>query len=279
MTQEELKKLYGAFFNAEGLAAKWDFQGPYYVIVTYEGCEYNVVLDTKRNHGGTYFQMFTWGPEFVIWEDSPDCWENDPELEDKVQDAANKVNARHTLGRVNADNSAVTYSVDIPLQSPEQFKDFFYKAVHALEAVEQNFMEELRNINISPLVFWEPSSEPWETGERIIGELCAKQGFISGSEGKSCLKALGNNSTFEVGYRVYDRGIITYISHYPTGIFRVPEAEPDSSEQLCFYRGEFPAEEDMAQVMDRVKETIAFEETWAAGNFEATDEQAEAGGL
>jgi hypothetical protein len=150
MTQEELKKLYGAFFKAEELAAKWDFQGPYYVIVMYEGCGYNVVLDTKRNHGGTCFQMFTWGPEFVIWEDSPDCWENDPELEGKVQSAASKVNARHTLGRVNAD-SAVTYSVDIPLQSPEQFKDFFYKAARALKAVEQDFMEELRNTGLN---FW-----------------------------------------------------------------------------------------------------------------------------
>jgi hypothetical protein len=36
---------------------------------------------------------------------------------------------------------------------------------------------------------------------------------------------------------------------------------------------------DMAQVMDRVKETIAFEEMRAAGNFEAMDEQEEAGGL
>jgi hypothetical protein len=34
-----------------------------------------------------------------------------------------------------------------------------------------------------------------------------------------------------------------------------------------------------AQVMDRVKETIAFEEARTTGNFEATDEQEEAGGL
>jgi hypothetical protein len=50
-------------------------------------------------------------------------------------------------------------------------------------------------------------------------------------------------------------------------------------EELYFYRGEFPADEDMARVMDRVKETIAFEEAAAVGNFEATDEQEEAGGL
>jgi hypothetical protein len=272
MTQEELKKLYGAFFKAEGLVAKWGFLGPYYVIVMYEDYDYNVVLDTKRNHGGTCFQMFTRGPEFVIWEDSPDCWENDPELEGKVQDAANRVNARHILGRVNADDSEVTYSVDIPLQSPEQFKDFFYKAAYALKAVEQDFIDELRNIG---LIFWEPSSEPWETGERIINELCAKQGFISGSDGKSCLKALGNDDTIEVEYRVYDRGIITHISHYPTGISRVHEAAASSTEGLYFYRGEFSADEDMA----RVKETIAFEEEAAAGNFETADEQEEAGGL
>jgi hypothetical protein len=62
MTQEELKKLYGAFFRAEGLVTKRCFMGPYYAIVMYEGYGYNVILDTKRNHGGTCFQMFTWWP-------------------------------------------------------------------------------------------------------------------------------------------------------------------------------------------------------------------------
>jgi hypothetical protein len=219
--------------------------------------------------------MFTWGPEFVIWEDSPDCWENDPALEGKVQSAASKVNARHTLGRVNAD-SAVTYSVDIPLRSPEQFKDFFYKAVRALKAVEHDFLDELRNIGLD---FWKLSSEPCKIGERIIGELCAKQGFISGSDGKSCLKALGNNNTLMVEYRVYDRGIITYISHYPTEISKVSAADPYSvpysAQTIRFYHGKVPADE----AMDHVKKAIAFAEAEAAGNFEAADEQEEAGGL
>jgi hypothetical protein len=82
-----------------------------------------------------------------------------------------------------------------------------------------------------------------------------------------------------VEYRVYDRGIITSISHYHTEIPRVPEAVPSSVESIYFYRGEFPADEDMARVMDRVKEAIAFTEAEAAGNFEAADEQEEAGGL
>jgi hypothetical protein len=146
MTQKELKKQYGAFFRAEGLVTKRCYIGPNYVIVIYEGCKYYVVLDTKRNHGGMCFQMFTWGPEFVSWDD--ECWENHP-VGSKVQDAANRVNVRHTLARVKAD-SAVTYRVDIRLQSPEQFKDFFYKAAHALKAVEQDFIEELQNIDISP---------------------------------------------------------------------------------------------------------------------------------
>jgi hypothetical protein len=59
VTHKELRKLYGTFFRAEGLVTKWGVQGPYYVIVTHEGCDYNVVLDTRRNHGGTCFQMFT----------------------------------------------------------------------------------------------------------------------------------------------------------------------------------------------------------------------------
>ncbi|MDR1286111.1 MAG: hypothetical protein LBK08_00740, partial [Treponema sp.] len=166
MTNRELRKLYGAFFRAEGLVTKRCYIGPNYVIVIYEGCQYYIVLDTKRNYDGMCFQMFTYGPEFVIWEDSPGYWEDDPELEGKVRDAANKVNALQTLGRVHA-NSAVTYRVDIRLQSREQFKDFFYKAARALKAVEQDFIEELRNIG----VFWKPSSEPCEIGERIISEL------------------------------------------------------------------------------------------------------------
>jgi hypothetical protein len=189
MTYKELKKMYSAFFKAEGLVTKWNFYDPYYIIVTYEDWDYNVILDTKRNDGGMCFRMFRWGPEFVIWEDSSPAWNDDPELEGKVRCAANKVNARHPLGRVNAD-SAVTYSVDIRLQSPEQFKYSFYKAARALKAVEQDFINELKSIGLN---FWTLSSEPCETGERIIGELCAKQGFISDSDGKSCLKALGNN--------------------------------------------------------------------------------------
>jgi hypothetical protein len=146
MTQKELKKRYGAFFKAEGLVTKRCYIGPNYIIVVYEGRNYYIVLDIKRNHDGMCFQMFTYGPEFVGWDD--ECWENHP-VGSKVRDAANKVNTRHTLGRVHA-NSAVKYRVDIPLQSPEQFKDFFYKAACALEAVEQDFIEELQNIDISP---------------------------------------------------------------------------------------------------------------------------------
>ncbi|MDR1024433.1 MAG: hypothetical protein LBL56_01805, partial [Treponema sp.] len=245
--------------------------------VMYEGCDYNIALDTKRNHGGTCFQMFTWGPEFVSWPDSPGWLENLLELEGKVQDAANKANALHTLGRVNA-GPEVTYGVDIRLQSPEQFKDFFYKAACALKAVEQDFMDELRNIGLN---FWKLSSEPCEIGERIIGELCTKQGFISGSDGKSCLKALGNNNTLKVEYCVYEEGFTTHISHYHTGISRVPETEPGCMETIRFYRGEFPADE----VMDRVKEAVAFTEAHfveaaaAGNNFEAADEQEKAGGL
>jgi hypothetical protein len=248
MTYKELKELYGTFFKAEGLVAKWGYHEPYYVTVTYEGWDYNVVLDTKLNDGGTCFQMFTWGPEFVIWEGSSD-WEHDPELEGKVQYVANKVNARHPLGRVNAD-SMVTFSVDIWLQSPEQFKYSFYKAARVLKAVEQDFMNELKSIGRN---FWTLSSEPWEIGERIIGELCAKQGFISDSNGKSCLKALGNNNTIQFAYRVYDEGFEMYIKYYFTGILRVHEAEPYYGQTMRYYRGDqFTVDE----AMDRVKEAV-----------------------
>jgi hypothetical protein len=252
MTQRELKKRYGAFFKAEGIVVKRGFLGPNIMIVRYEDCNYNIVLDTKRNHGGMCFQMFTWGPEFVSWDD--DCWENYP-VGIKVQDAANKVNARHTLGRVSAD-FAVTYRVDIPLQSPEQFKDFFYKAAYALKAVEQDFIEELRNIG----VFWTPSSEPCETGERIIGELCAKQGFISGSDGKSCLKDLGNNNTLKVEYCVYKEGFIMLISHYRTGISKVP-ADPGHEHTESSFSCEFPlVDEAVDRVREDVADAVAFQE-------------------
>jgi hypothetical protein len=54
MTQRELKKMYGAFFKAEGLVAKWGFQGPCHVIATHEGCDYNVVLSTWRRSDGLH---------------------------------------------------------------------------------------------------------------------------------------------------------------------------------------------------------------------------------
>jgi hypothetical protein len=256
MTNRELRKRYGAFFRAEGLVTKRCYIGPNYVIVIYEGCQYYVVLDIKRNHDGMCFRMFTYGPEFVSWDD--ECWENHP-VGSKVRDAANKVNARHTLGRVHADYSAVTYRVDIRLQSPEQFKDFFYKAVRALKAVEQDFIEELQNIG----VFWKPSSEPCETGERIIGELCAKQGFISGSDGKSCLKALGDNDTLKVEYCVYEEGFKMLISHYRTGISKAPEAEPGSAHTISFFSCEFPlVDEAVDRVREGVADAVAFEEAW-----------------
>jgi hypothetical protein len=46
--------------------------------------------------------------------------------------------------------STVTYGVDIRLQSPEQFKDFFYKAARTLKAMEQDFMDELPGISRVP---------------------------------------------------------------------------------------------------------------------------------
>jgi hypothetical protein len=56
----------------------------------------------------------------------------------------------------------------------------------------------------------------------------------------------------------------------------VHEAVPSSVDELYFYRDEFPAD----KVMDHVKEVVAlYVEAEAAGNFEATDEQEEAGGL
>jgi hypothetical protein len=271
MTYKELKKLYGTFFKAEGLVAKWGFHEPYYVTVTYEGWGYNVVLDTKRNDGGMCFQMFTWGPEFVIWEGSSD-WEDDPELEDKVQYAANKVNARHPLGRVNAD-SAVTFSVDIWLQSPEQFKYSFYKAARALKAVERDFINELKSIGLN---FWTLSSEPWEIGERIIGELCAKQGFINDSDGKSCLKALGNNNAIQFTYHVYDEGFKTCINYYHTEVSRVHEAEPAYGRIISYPRGQFTADEVMDRVNEDVASTLCICE---GGSGEVTGEQEKAGDL
>jgi hypothetical protein len=272
MTYEELKKLYGTFFKTEGLVAKWGFHEPDYVTVMYEGCGYNVVLDTKRNNGGMCFQMFTWGPEFVIWEGSSD-WEDDPELEGKVQHIANKVNTRHPLGRVNAD-SMVTFSVDIRLQSPEQFKYSFYKAARALKVVKQDFNNELKSIGWN---IWTLSSEPWEIGERIIGELCAKQGFISDSDGKSCLKARGDNDTIRFTYHVYDEGFEVSIEHYPTGVSRVHEAEATSEHTIVYRRDQlFTADE----AMDRVKKDVVFAvEAEVAGSFEVTDEQEKAKGL
>jgi hypothetical protein len=198
------------------------------------------------------------------------------------------VNARHPLGRVNAD-SAVTYSVDIRLQSPEQFKYFFYKAARALKVVEQDFINELNSIESLGVRFLTFSSEPWETGERIIGELCAKQGFIKGSDGKSCLKALVNNKTLEVEYGVfvrggaggrnagYDKRCDTCISLYDTEVSKVHEAESSSETIICVNPGEFTADKDMARLKETVASVLAFEEAQAMGNFEVTDEQEEDG--
>ena len=151
MTKKKLKEMYRAFFEAEGLESEWDFHKSYgipekYGKVTYDGLVYYIFFDTKRNHGGMRFIMFTRGPEFIIWQGSS-CWEGDPELQGKVESAANRVNERHDLGKVNAD-PAITYSVEIQLQSPEQFKNFFYKAAHELKAVEKDFMDELQNMGI-----------------------------------------------------------------------------------------------------------------------------------
>jgi len=146
MTKKKLKELYRSFFDAEGLTSEWEkCQLPYGTVV-YEDLEYNIFINRKRSHGGICFHMFVWGPEFPIWEGSS-YWNDDPELQGKVESAAKRVNGRHDLGKVNAYPS-VTYSVEIRLQSPEQFKDFFYKAAHELKAVESDFMDELINIGL-----------------------------------------------------------------------------------------------------------------------------------
>jgi hypothetical protein len=115
------------------------------VKVRYDDEWHNFIIDTERNQG-MRFELYTWGPEFWNEPDSS-CWEDDPELEGKVKSAANKVNERHNLGKVIPEQ-AVVYSVDIRLRSPEQFKDFFYKAAHELKVVKNDFMNELQNIGL-----------------------------------------------------------------------------------------------------------------------------------
>ena len=146
MTKKKLIKLHSDFFKAEGLEFECSEFHPSSGKVMYDGLTYYIITDPKRNHAGMCFHMFAWGPEFPQWEGSP-YWDDDPELEGKVKSAANRVNGHHDPGKVNPD-STVTYSIEIPLQSPGQFKDFFYKAAHELKAVESDFMDELINMGV-----------------------------------------------------------------------------------------------------------------------------------
>ena len=146
MTKKELIKTYRTFFEAEGLEFICDKLHPSYGYVTYEGDAYNILINKKQSHGGKRFHMFTWGPEFPIWEGSS-YWDDDPDLQGKVESAALRVNKRHDPAKVDA-YSMVTYSVEISLSSPWQFKEFFYKAAQDLKAIESDFMAELENLGI-----------------------------------------------------------------------------------------------------------------------------------
>ena len=146
MTKKELIKMYHTFFEAEGLEFKYDSLHPSYVCVTYDGEVYNIFINKKQSHGGKRFHIFTWGPEFPIWEGSS-YWDDDPDLQGKVESTAFRVNERHDPAKVEA-YSVVTYSVEISLSSPGQFKEFFYKAAQDLKAVESDFMAELENLGI-----------------------------------------------------------------------------------------------------------------------------------
>jgi hypothetical protein len=149
MTRKELKR----FFKDEGLEVQWAeiCRGR----VRYDGLVYFITItDWRKYHGSIQFQMFTFGPEFTNKPDST-YWENDPELQGKVESAAHKVNERHNLGKV-IPQQGIVYSVDIGLESPEQFKDFFYKAAHELKSVESDFMDELKNMGLE---FWSGSNQ------------------------------------------------------------------------------------------------------------------------
>jgi hypothetical protein len=150
MTKKALKTMYCDFFKSEGLEYKWVSYTPAYITVMYEGNNYRVQLDTKRNKGGRCFHVFVFGPEFPqfgaglasgfsVWDDE--------ELHQHVLSAANTVNRRARLGRVLPD-SAVIYLVEIELQSPDQFARYFYQAVHALRDIERDFLSELRDMGV-----------------------------------------------------------------------------------------------------------------------------------
>ena len=136
MTKKKLTEMYRAFFKAEGIKSEWDSLFSMHGKVIYDGLNYRVIYDQKLNPGGKCLHMFIWGPDFI-------CWEN-PELEYKVKFATKKVNALHDLAKVNADCEEITYSIEIKLQSPEQFKDFFYIAARELKAIENDFVNELK---------------------------------------------------------------------------------------------------------------------------------------
>jgi hypothetical protein len=150
MTKKALKTMYCGFFKSEGLEYKWASYAPTYITVMYVGNNYRVQLDTKRSKGGMCFQVFVFGPEFPQFgaglTSNFSVWD-DEELHQRVLSAANTVNTRSSLGRVLPD-SAVIYLVEIELQSPNRFANYFYQAVYALRGIERDFLSELCNVGV-----------------------------------------------------------------------------------------------------------------------------------
>jgi len=141
MTKKKLIKMYRAFFKTQGLEFVCSEFHPLNGKVVYDDVNYYIVIEPERNQGGMFFKMIVLGPDFPNWEGNY-CWEEDPDVQ-KMKTAAKKINENHVLGKVNPD-SGVTYSVNIPLQSPEQFKDFFYEAAKELKTIDIEFMDELK---------------------------------------------------------------------------------------------------------------------------------------
>jgi len=129
--QEKLQKRYLAYLAEEGYKAEVDKDGD--VLFKYEGKYYFIDTDTNNNEDGLCFQVYC-----------PNFWEIESEEERRrALSAANAVNSRAKIGKVYIIADDTWARVALLLQSPEQFKDFFDRALLALQGCVSDFRQKM----------------------------------------------------------------------------------------------------------------------------------------
>jgi len=129
--KERLQKMYLAYLAEEGYRAELDNCGD--VCFKYEGRHYYIDADTDNNEDGLCFQVVF--PAF--WE-----IENNAERR-RALAAANRINRSTKLGKLYLASDNTWARITILLQTPEQFKDYFRRALLALQCFAEEFRQEM----------------------------------------------------------------------------------------------------------------------------------------